>query len=108
MDHRMRRFGLAFSLVAVSFSMASSALPAADAANGERLARRWCASCHVVARDQRSPTAEAAPFSSIAKFPNFNAGQLALYLLTPHPKMPDMDLSRAEAADLVAYIASMK
>jgi len=29
-------------------------------------------------------------------------------LLTPHPRMPDMDLTRAEAADLVAYIASLK
>jgi mono/diheme cytochrome c family protein len=103
----MYRFGLAFLLAALS-SLAPSVLFAADVANGERVARRWCAPCHVVAPDQRSPTAEAAPFTSMARYPDFNAGQLALYLLTPHPRMPDMDLTRAEAADLVAYIASLK
>jgi hypothetical protein len=29
-------------------------------------------------------------------------------LLDPHPKMPDMALSRAEAADLAAYIATLR
>jgi hypothetical protein len=33
---------------------------------------------------------------------------LALFLLLPHPKMPDMSLSRSEAADLAAYIVSFK
>jgi hypothetical protein len=29
-------------------------------------------------------------------------------LLEPHPKMPNMSLSRTEAADLAAYIATLK
>jgi len=29
---------------------------AANAANGERLARRWCSSCHMVAANQPGPT----------------------------------------------------
>jgi mono/diheme cytochrome c family protein len=78
---------------------------AADAANGEQLARRWCAACHVVAADQRHGNTQAAPFSAIANTPGFDAAKLALYLLLPHPKMPDMSLSRGEAADLAAYIA---
>jgi hypothetical protein len=32
---------------------------------------------------------------------------LAFFLLDPHPKMPDMALTRAEAADLAAYISSL-
>ena len=79
---------------------------AADAANGEKLAKRWCAACHVVASDQRHGNTQVAPFSAIAKVPGFDAGMLALYLLTPHPKMPDMNLTRNEAADLAAYIVS--
>jgi mono/diheme cytochrome c family protein len=79
---------------------------AADVANGEKLARRWCAACHVVARDQKQGNTQAAPFSAMAKRRGFNAGTLALYLLTPHPKMPDMSLSRAEAADLAVYIVT--
>lgn len=77
---------------------------AADAANGEVLARRWCAACHIVAADQQSGNTQAAPFSTIARKPNFDAAQLALFLMVPHPVMPSMTLSRSEAADLAAYI----
>lgn len=78
---------------------------AADAGNGEILAKRWCASCHVVAEGQARASTQAPPFSAIAKQPGIDAGRLALYLLLPHPRMPDMNLSRGEAADLAAYIA---
>src|SRR5664280_240028 len=85
--------------------VAVTALPqAADAVNGEKLAKRWCAASHVVATDQKSGNTQVAPFSVIAQMPGFDAAKLALYLLTPHPKMPDMSLSRAEAADLAAFI----
>ena len=84
----------------------SQAAVAASATNGERLAKRWCAACHVVASDQKSGNTQVAPFSTIAKMPGFDAAKLALYLLLPHPKMPDMNLSRDEAADLTAYIVS--
>jgi hypothetical protein len=39
--------------------------------------------------------------------PRFNAETIAQFLMDPHPKMPDMQLSRDEAADLGAYIASL-
>jgi hypothetical protein len=51
----------------------------------------------------------APPFPSIAKKPDFDAAKIALFLPDPHPKkMPDMGLSRKEAADLAAYIATLK
>ena len=82
---------------------------AADADNGKRLAHRWCAACHVVSATQHSATTDQAPpFATIAKIPGFNAAQVALFLLAPHPKMPDMELSRTEAGDLAAYIATLK
>lgn len=99
----MRRTLLGLVLLGVALSQAAVA---ADVANGEKLAKRWCAACHVVAADQKSGNTQVAPFSAIAKVPNFDAAKLALYLLTPHPKMPDMSLSRSEAADLAAYIVS--
>ena len=46
-------------------------------------------------------------FASIAKQPGFSAGKIAKFLMDPHPKMPDMQLDRSEAADLGAYIASL-
>jgi len=87
---------------------AASSAVAADAANGEALARRWCAACHVVSADQTSGSTQTAPFSAIGRRSNFDAGQLALLLLAPHPAMPDMGLSRGEAADIAAYIATLK
>ena len=81
---------------------------AADPVNGERLARRWCAACHVVSEKQTGTVSEAPPFPVVARRPDFSERAVAFFLLDPHPKMPDMALTRAEAADLAAYIATMK
>jgi mono/diheme cytochrome c family protein len=92
-------------LVCVSLLVAiAGGAAAADADKGGILAKRWCASCHVVAADQRRGSPSAAPFSEIARQPGLDAAKLALFLLAPHPRMPDMSLSRSEAADLAAYI----
>jgi mono/diheme cytochrome c family protein len=88
---------------------ASAPAFAADSDNGRRLAHRWCEACHVVSPTQTRPvTDQAPPFATIARRPNFDAAEIALYLLNPHPKMPDMNLTRTEAADLAAYIATLK
>lgn len=92
--------------VLIAATVLPQAAQAADTAKGERLAKRWCAACHVVAADQQHGNTQVAPFSAIAKEPGFDAAKLAFYLLTPHPKMPDMSLTRDEAADLAAYILS--
>lgn len=81
---------------------------AADVDHGQQLARRWCAACHVVAPDQGQTSTEALPFAAIARKPDFDEGRLATFLLDPHPKMPDMSLTKIEAADLAAYIDSLK
>lgn len=81
---------------------------AADAEQGKALATRWCAACHIVAADQTRGTASAPPFSEVATRGDFDAARVALFLLAPHPKMPDMNLTRVEAANLSAYIATLK
>jgi mono/diheme cytochrome c family protein len=102
------RLWIMWMIIAALAGPAASAAFAADAGHGEQLARRWCASCHVVAPNQRNSTSEAPPFAAIAKQPEFDAAKLAFFLLDPHPKMPDMGLSRAAATDLAAYIARFK
>ena len=74
---------------------------------GEKLARRWCAACHVVANDQTHGTDNVPTFAAIAKIPGFDANKVAMFLRDPHPKMPDMRLSNTEAADLAAYIVGL-
>jgi mono/diheme cytochrome c family protein len=94
--------------LAAAVAMAVPMSVRADATNGAALAQRWCAACHVVARDQRQASADVPPFHEIAARPGFDQARLAVFLLDPHPKMPSMNLSRAEAADLAAYIATQK
>jgi mono/diheme cytochrome c family protein len=96
------------ALAALAFAFALSAESAyADPADGEKLARRWCAGCHLVAPDQPTATTEAPPFATIARVPGFSREKLAYFLLQPHPKMPNMALARSEASDLADYIATL-
>jgi mono/diheme cytochrome c family protein len=104
--HRVHRLVLAAILV-LTASMASAA-EVPNAAAGRRVAIRWCASCHLIGGKQAGATTEAPPFATIAARPDFDAGKLAFFLRDPHPKMPNMQLSRLEAANLAEYIKSLK
>lgn len=96
-----------FLLLAVTSLGASPAL-AADANHGADLAQRWCASCHVVTGSQTQASADVPSFASVARKPDFSPERLAFFLLDPHPKMPNFPLSRIEAADIAAYIGSLR
>jgi mono/diheme cytochrome c family protein len=81
---------------------------AADASNGKRVAELWCAACHVVTVNQRQANADAPPFEEIAKRPYFSEPALVTFLLDPHAKMPNMNLTRIEANDIAAYIGALR
>ena len=101
----VRRTLAGFAIATIWASTAAAA--PAQAVRGEKLARHWCASCHIVASDQKAGSDTAPPFATIARKPGFDGGKIAEFLMDPHPKMPDMQLSRDEARDLGAYIASL-
>lgn len=100
----VRAPAIVLSLLAVA--CLSQGANAADAGQGGTLAKRWCAACHVVSVDQLSAGGQAPPFSAIGKTADLDPSRLALFLMLPHPKMPDMNLTRSEAADIAAYIQS--
>lgn len=105
----MLRSRVALGLLAAAFTVTVAGFAAAaDAGQGEVLAKRWCADCHVVSASQARGSTQVPPFSEIARREGLTAASIALFLLRPHPPMPDMSLSRAEAADLAAYIARQK
>src|SRR5579863_1316692 len=111
MAHREGSFMHAMKLVPIlagAIVLSEPAAYAADAAHGLDLAKRWCAACHVVAPDQKRASADVPPFAAIAKSPNFDAKRLAYFLLEPHPKMPQMALSRPAADDIAAYIETLR
>jgi len=86
MQQTPRNYAFAFGAI-LGCVMAAEAANAADAYNGGQIARRWCEPCHVVATGQQGTTGEARPFASIARRPGFDTGQLAVFLLDPHPKI---------------------
>ena len=94
-------------LLLIALTVEHSSALATDAQRGNALAQLWCATCHLVAPQQGQASADVPSFASIAAQPGFNAARLALFLLDPHPKMPNMSLTRAEAADLAAYIGRL-
>lgn len=95
-------------LVIATAGLSGSLAFAADADQGATLAKRWCASCHVVDGDQKQASADVPPFSTIAHKPDFSPEKVAAFLVEPHPKMPNFPLSRSEAADIAAYIGTLR
>jgi mono/diheme cytochrome c family protein len=95
-------------LVVAASGLSGSLAMAADADHGSVLAKRWCATCHLVNADQKRASTDAPPFAVIASKSNFTPEKIAFFLLDPHPKMPSFPLSRSEAADLAAYIGTLR
>jgi len=104
---------LALAIASAAVTAAGSAPALAqqqpNAREGERLARQWCVSCHLVAADQRAPAPDAAPpFASIAARPAATPGALRTIIQMPYPRMPQIALSRDEVEHIIAYILSLK
>jgi cytochrome c len=95
------------ALVTAAVLFASS--PASvDAQNGSRIARQWCANCHVVGADTTGVIQEGPPsFRAVAQSA-VTDDQLRAFLTHPHGAMPDLSLSRADINDLIAYIRSLR
>jgi mono/diheme cytochrome c family protein len=90
---------------ALVWFMVTSAL-AQDAERGRHIAERWCSSCHLA--DGHGPSRSEAPsFASIGAQHRDNDLWVRAWLMAPHPSMPDMNLSRPEIADIVAYLKTL-
>ncbi len=76
-----------------------------DEEAGRQLAERWCSACHTVA--PASGVDQAPTFESIARDPAKSPDWIRAWLMTPHPTMPDMSLSRTEIEAIVSYLQSL-
>ena len=79
----------------------------AAAADGERLARQWCANCHVINGSGPATWIPHGPPSFRTIVGHLNPEQMRSFLTHPHGAMPDLALTRAEIDDLIAYIGSL-
>jgi mono/diheme cytochrome c family protein len=104
------RHGVAILLAAFALVAAPAfAQDGGDPLAGRELAARWCVSCHVVdPATQRQGTDFGPSFAAVAAMPSTTAASLAAFLATPHGQMPDYALSRADIANISAYILSLR
>jgi mono/diheme cytochrome c family protein len=98
---------IAVLLLSLSFALPGvGAIAAGDAEEGARIARQWCASCHVIGPGQRGGDA-APPFVALANDPAKTETYLKNWIGNPHPPMPNFNLSRRAIDDLTAYIGTL-
>ncbi len=99
-------------LVLVGFifpGLAQSSPPGDDIRNGARLAGALCSNCHDVGSGTPERVlADVPSFAEIAARPGASAERIETFILVPHPAMPEVQLSRNELADIIAYILSLK
>jgi mono/diheme cytochrome c family protein len=102
------RPGLAAILILAS-GLAATAQESGDAAAGARFARSACGPCHAIEPGlASSPNADAPAFQVIANMPSMTGTALTVWLRTSHPTMPNLQLTPAETADVIAYIESLR
>jgi len=94
-------------LVPLLLAAAATGARADDIAKGQRLAASHCAGCHAVGPQTRNVVAASPPFAVIARKYGFDAGRIATAMAGPHPKM-NFSPSPQEAADIAAYVATLK
>jgi mono/diheme cytochrome c family protein len=99
-----------FVLAAAALAALPSTVPGQDRGNvasGRNLAGRWCGNCHQI--DGNSPARPGvATFEQVARLPSTTALSLRVFLRTSHADMPNIQMSDADADDLIAYILTQK
>ena len=78
--------------------------------SGKAFALNNCQPCHVVVASQGSAVrfATAPDFRTVANDPRTTRLTLNVWLTNPHPTMPSLRLTPAEAANVIAYIMSLR
>jgi len=82
------------------------ALAQGDPAAGRDIVRSWCTACHVV--DREGTGADAGPaLPTLLASKQRSADEIRGWLADPHPPMPNLNLSRQEIEDILAYLESL-
>lgn len=104
---------IALAIAALSQSAHAQVRHQANVEAGRSLAVEICEECHVVARQQSTPSSLSGygpSFFLIADNPDTTAQSLWAFLAHPHAlvKMPYPELTPTQIADVSAYILSLR
>ena len=74
------------------------------------LAETFCTNCYLVgsAQQQQPANADVPSFQEIANREDQTAGAITARIMLPKHPMPQIPLTKAELADLAAYILSLR
>jgi cytochrome c len=94
--------------LSIAAGLTAFCLPAlaADANAGRDLVMRSCTSCHT---PETATTASdhAPPLSALAKTNRERPAWVRGWLMNPHPPMPNINLSRAQIDNIVAFLNTL-
>jgi mono/diheme cytochrome c family protein len=76
--------------------------------NGKALAEKLCVSCHAVDGPSPSGHADVPSFKAAANREGQTAETLSNWLVSPHPPMPNLHLTREEIRDIGGYVLSLR
>jgi mono/diheme cytochrome c family protein len=85
-----------------------------DPVHGKGLAEKLCTNCHLVGgaqqqqQQQQPANADVPSFHEIANREGQTAGAITARIMLPKHPMPTIPLTKAELADLAAYILSLR
>jgi mono/diheme cytochrome c family protein len=96
----------AFITLAGCIGYSGLAYAAGNAEAGRQLVTRSCSSCHAT-ESSATATDNAPPFSAVAKTNKERPAWIRGWLMSPHPPMPNISLSRQQIDDIVAYLSSL-
>jgi cytochrome c len=104
---RLSKLVVSAAVVAAASSIASAQDLRGNVASGRDLAGHWCGNCHQIAS---GPPARpgVSTFEQVARLPSTTALSLRVFLRTSHADMPNIQMSDADADDLIAYMLTLK
>jgi mono/diheme cytochrome c family protein len=105
------KFLLGYWLVGVALVTLTQAAVAqgGDVRAGFAYAGRVCTECHAVRRGERvSPHERAPAFQEVSEAPGMTEMAFRVWFQTSHPSMPNLIIKDKEAADVIAYILSLR
>lgn len=101
---RSGRGALLAIITTVAAAGSANAAERGDPAMGERLAERWCLSCHSA---QARGADTAPPLPQLMRGRSEDEARLRGWLAAPHPPMRGIDLSRQQTDDIIAWLRKL-